>query len=285
MNKKKTNKIRIAIQGGFGAFHEMAAYGYFTDKDIEIVPQDTFKDLMLSLSNGKVDYAIMAIENSVAGSILPNYKLLQESGEKIIGEIYLRIRQNLVALPGQRIRDIREVYSHPMAIMQCEKFFEKHPHIKLVDSIDTALSAKMIAEKKLKNVGAIASSLAADMYKLETLAAGIETNKKNYTRFLILEINGKRVSSIRNVNKASVYFTLSHEVGSLSKILSILFYYNINLSKIQSMPVIGVRWQYQFYIDVEFDNYDRYIHALQAVKPFTGSLGIMGEYSKGISII
>lgn len=280
----KQNPKRIAIQGGYGAFHEIAALHYFDRTDIEIVPRNTFKDLFQSLKENLVDYGITAIENSLAGSILPNYGLILETKTPIIGEIYLRVKQNLVALPGQTLSDIKEVYSHPMALLQCQGYFDDYPDVKLVDKIDTALSAKEIADKKLKGVGAIASEQAAEKYGLEILASGIETNKMNYTRFLIL---GEEDGHIPHdeVNKSSVHFSLCHEIGSLAKILSTLSFYNINLSKIQSMPIIGREWEYQFYIDVEFDNYERYRQSMEAIKPFTGDLHILGEYKKGKRII
>jgi prephenate dehydratase len=276
---------RIVIQGGYGAFHEIAALQYFGDIDIEILPRDTFKDLMTALRKDRADYGIMAIENSLAGSILPNYSLLRESPISILGEVYMRIHQNLVALPGQNIEQITEVYSHPMAILQCQVFFDRYKHIKLIESMDTALSAKEIREKELTGTAAIASSLAAEKYSLEILASGIETNKKNYTRFLILG-NGKRDGIPDEVvNKASIHFALSHKIGSLSKILSILSYYEINLSKIQSMPIMGRDWEYQFYIDVEINDQELYRQSIEAIKPFTSELGVLGEYARGKSII
>jgi prephenate dehydratase len=275
----------IAIQGGYGAFHEIAAKAYFEPLDIEIEPNNTFKDLMTSLKQRKVDYGIMAIENSLAGSIIPNYALIKESKMQITGEIYLRIRQNLVALRGQRIEDIKVVYSHPMAILQCQLFFDNYPDITLIESIDTALSAKMIHDENLSGKGAIASDMAAEKYDLEILAPGIETNKMNYTRFLILrETNGHDVDT-SIVNKASIYFALANKIGSLSKILSILSYYDINLSKIQSLPIMGKDWEYQFYVDVIFDDYNWYKKSLEAIRPFTSELGILGEYIKGKSIL
>jgi prephenate dehydratase len=255
---------RIVIQGGYGAFHEIAALQYFENEEIEIMPRDTFKDLMRALRKDKADFGIMAIENSLAGSILPNYSLLKDSPMKIIGEVYMRIRQNLVALPGQTIGDIKEVYSHPMAILQCQVFFDQYPDIKLIESMDTALSAKDIRDNGLMGIGAIASGLAAEKYDLEILASSIETNKKNYTRFLILG-NGSDSTPIQEVNKSSIHFALSHKIGSLSKILSILSYYEINLSKIQSMPIIGKDWEYQFYIDVEFNDYELYTQSIEAL--------------------
>ena len=284
MANNKSRKYKIAIQGGFGAFHEIAARHYFETENIEIVPRNTFKDLFKSLKSRQADYGIMAIENSVAGSILPNYTLIMESGKKIIGELFLRIKQNLVALPGQKISDIKEVYSHPMAILQCQPFFEDFPNIRLIESIDTALSAKEIREKKLKGVGAIASHLAARKYDLDILAESIETNKLNYTRFLILSDNGDLENSPDN-NKTSIYFSLSHKIGSLSKILSILSYYEMNLTKIQSMPIVGKEWHYHFYADMLYDDDELYRQALDAIRPFTGELGILGEYLKGKRVL
>ncbi|MFC2090285.1 prephenate dehydratase [Bacteroidota bacterium] len=271
---------RIAIQGGYGAFHELAAQKYFGDEEIEILHKDTFRDLLSSISDQKSDFGIMAIENSLAGSILPNYNLLKETPMRVIGEVFLRIKQNLIALPGVTIDDIKEVYSHPMAILQCKQFFEAYPHIKLVESIDTAISAKDLRENNVINAGAIASSIAAEKYKLSIIAEGIETNKMNYTRFLILTQNGHEIDK-EIVNKASISFALSHKLGSLSKILSIFSFHEINLAKIQSMPIMGKDWEYEFYVDLEVSDYDMYRKSLDAIKPFTSGLIVMGEYIKG----
>lgn len=282
MNSDKPQNIRrIAIQGGYGAFHEIAAHGYFGSEDIEIVPRNTFKDLFKALKQGKVDYGITAIENSIAGSILPNYNLLLESNLQIVGEIYLRIKQNLVALPGQTINDIKEVFSHPMAILQCQRFFDDHPHIRLIDSEDTALSAKAIADDKLRNSAAISSAMAAKKYNLEIIAESIETHKKNYTRFLILHGKNGDHHDVTMINKASFSFALAHKIGGLSKVLSILSFYDINLAKVQSMPIIGKDWEYQFFVDVEIDSYRHYYQAMEAIRPFTSGLQILGEYAKG----
>jgi prephenate dehydratase len=272
---------RIAIQGGFGAFHEIAAYGYFENEEIEIVPRNTFKDLFKALKQGKVDFGITAIENSIAGSILPNYNLLLESNLQIVGEVYLRVNQNLVAMPGQTIKDIREVYSHPMAILQCQRFFDDHPTIRLIDSADTALSAKEIADKKMMHAAAISSTSAAKKYNLEIIAEGIETHQKNYTRFLILKGKNGKDYDVTSINKASLTFALAHKIGGLSKVLSILSFYDINLAKVQSMPIIGKDWEYQFFIDVEIESYRHYYQAIEAIKPFTSGLQILGEYLKG----
>ena len=271
---------RIAIQGGYGAFHELAAMKYFGNEEIEILPINTFRNLLTSIHDQKSDYGIMAIENSLAGSILPNYNLLKENPMRVIGEVYLRIKQNLVALPGVKISEIKEVYSHPMAILQCKHFFEQYPNIRLIESVDTALSARDIRENEVSNAGAIASSVAAEKYKLNILAAGIETNKMNYTRFLILTENGHEIDKSK-VNKSSIHFALAHKFGSLSKILSIFSFHEINLEKIQSMPIIGEDWEYQFYVDLEVNDYNMYQKAMESIKPFTSGLMVMGEYVKG----
>lgn len=278
----KTTK-KIVIQGEFGAFHEIAALKYFKNEEVEIIPALTFKDLFKCLKNKQVDLGIMAIENSIAGSLLQNYTLLNDSNIHIIGEIYLRINQNVLALRGQTIKDIKEVYSHPMAILQCQEFFEKYPHIKLIDSFDTALSAKEIGENKTKGIAAIASLKAAKKYNLEVIAKEIETNKMNYTRFLIIseKANDKSVK----VSKASMTFALEHKPGCLSKILSIFSFYDLNLSNIQSMPILGKDWEYQFYVDVLIEDYDIYKSALIAIKPFTSNIKILGEYVKGEKVM
>jgi prephenate dehydratase len=274
----------IAIQGGYGAFHEIAAHHYFENEDIVILPRNTFRDMVTSLKDRHSDYGIMAIENSLAGSILPNYSLIINTKMHITGEIYLRIKQNLVALPGVKLTDLKEVYSHPMAILQCQDFFDAYPSIKVIESIDTALSASEISEKGLRDTGAISSQMAAEKFGLEILAKSIETNKMNYTRFLILAENGIRIAP-EHVTKASIYFTVAHKFGSLSKILSILSYYEINLAKIQSMPIPGKDWEYMFYVDVEISDFEMYRKSLDAIRPFTPALGILGEYKKGKSVI
>ncbi len=272
----------IAIQGGYGAFHEIAAHQYFENEEITILPRNTFRDLVSSVQDRKSDYGIMAIENSLAGSIIPNYNLIINTKMHIVGEIYLRIKQNLVAMPGVKISELKEVYSHPMAILQCQDFFDALPQIRLIESIDTAISAEAISEGRLMDTGAIASRLAAEKNGLEILAESIETNKMNYTRFLILSENGESIPT-EEVNKASLYFTVAHKFGSLSKILSILSYYEINMAKIQSMPIPGKDWEYMFFVDVEINDYDMYKKSLEAIRPFTPSLGILGEYKKGKS--
>lgn len=272
--------MKIAIQGTLGSFHEMASRNYFRD-DISLLPCETFEELTGKLANHHADYGCLAIENSLVGSILRNFRLILENPVKIVGEEYLRIRQNLLALPGQTLGDIREVHSHPMAIEQCKEFFRNHPHITLINSIDTALSAREISEEQISGRGAIGSSLAGDLYQLDTLAAGIETNKENYTRFLILSHRNNGTVHHETVNKASLCFALPHKTGSLSKVLSIIAFYEINLTKIESSPIMGELWRYHFYADVMFDDCDRYRQCLTAIEPLTVDLKILGEYAHG----
>ena len=283
MDEKK--QLRVSIQGGYGAFHEIAARKYFQGINLDIVPCDTFIDLFESVAEGKADSAVVAIENSVAGSLIPNYALLSRSELKITGEVYLRIVQNLIGLPGQSLEDIREVHSHPMAILQCHDFLAplRQRGVKIVESIDTALSAKWIREEKRAGIAALASDLAADMYGLEVIAESVESNKRNFTRFLIVE-PGKSTESSNvheSTDKASVCFTLSHKVGSLSQVLSVLAYYKINLTKIQSLPIVGKEWEYFFYLDVLYDDFDMYKKALSAIHPLIDQLEILGEYRSG----
>lgn len=276
----KTGGITVAIQGVPGAFHEIAARRYFGDH-ITPVPSETFEDLFRHISRGQADYGIVAIENSVAGSLLPNYTLLRDAGHYIHGEIYLRISQNLLGLPGQKIAGLKEVHSHPMAIAQSRLFFEKYPHIKFVEASDTASSAARIAREHLHDVGGIGSELAAEIYGLDILAAGIETNPRNYTRFLIVSPDTCKEDWEEEPDKASLCFTLPHKVGALSHILATLAFYGIDLTKIQSLPIIGREWEYLFYIDVVFADYERYRQSVTAITPLCDTLDILGEYHQG----
>ncbi len=276
--------IRVAIQGIAGSFHDMAARKFFSAYPAAIIPCDTFKEAFDAVKENRADTAMVAIENSLAGSLLPNYSLLKNSGLVVAGELYLRIEQHFMALPGQQIADIREVHSHPMAIIQCEEFLEplRKRGVKVIDSTDTALSAQRIAENNLSGVAALASGLAAEMYNLQILAESVETNKRNFTRFMALapEKLARKLqheSGLQN-NKASLSFALPHQTGSLSQVLSMLAFYKLNLTKIQSAPIIGKDWEYFFYIDLLFDNYEMYIKALEAVRPIIDQLQILGEY-------
>ncbi len=270
---------KIAIQGLKGSFHELAAIKYFI-KNFSCIECMSFKEVFNSLKKKNADFAIVAIENTVAGTVLPNYAMLRESEMKIIGEIYLRIEQNLLALPGQDIKKINEVHSHPMAILQCHEFFEKYPAVKLIESEDTAGSAKNIADKKIAGTAAIASELAAEIYGLEIIARGIETNKKNFTRFLV--ITDKKYSLDSSVaDKASVCFNVPHQRGSLAKVLNVLADYEINMSKIQSLPLVGKEWEYFIHVDLEFEKYNQYSKAIKAILPLTNEFKILGEYKRG----
>jgi len=278
-------KKKIAIQGWPGANHEIAAKAYFEDDNLEVLPCLTFPDLFQTLKNDRSIYGIIAIENTLVGSLLPNYTMLKDSDLVIIGEYKLRIKHQLMALPGQSIEDIREVHSHPMALAQCEEFFKDYPHIKLIASEDTALSAKLIAEEQRTGIAAIASELAADMYHLNIIARGIETNKRNYTRFLVITDRAltetDELLEQDRINKSSLVFSLPHDEGSLSKVLTVLSFYNINLTKIQSLPIVGQEWAYLFYIDLTFNDYKRYLQSLDAIRPLCKKLKILGEYEKG----
>ena len=275
-------KRRVAIQGYSGCFHEQAARKFYGKIGVgpEIVECATFDDLYQSMAEGRADAAVMAIENTVSGGLLPNFELLRKFRIKIKGEIFLRIEQNLMALPGQTIDDIKEVRSHYMAINQTRPFFSLYPHIRLVESEDTAKSAGDIAREGLKGVGAVASSLAADLYGLEIIAPGIETYKQNFTRFLILD-NALKVPQ-EAVNKVSICFTLPHTSGSLAHVLTILSFYGMNLTRIQSLPIPGREWQYFFYVDIKFDSYMKYLQSISAVRPLMEDFDTLGEYVAAI---
>ncbi|MBQ6179681.1 MAG: prephenate dehydratase [Bacteroidales bacterium] len=270
----------VAIQGYRGCFHEQAAREFYSARgiDINIAECPTFESLFRSMSEGAADAAVMAIENTISGGLLPNFELLRSHSYKIKGEVYIPIHQNLMAIPGQAVEDIREVRTHYMAINQTRRYFEKNcPWIKMVESEDTAKSAIDIAAQGLKGVGAVASELAAQQNGLEILAKGIETYKQNFTRFLILDDS---ISIPRNkTDKASLCFTLPHKPGSLAQVLTILSFYDMNLTRIQSLPIPGKEWQYFFYADIRFSSYDRYRQALKAVRPLMADLYILGEYN------
>ena len=274
---------RVAIQGVKGCFHEQAARLFYEENE-HIVPDifecSTFDDLYRSLDSADADAAVMAIENTVSGGLLPNFELLRKYDRKIKGEVFLRIQQNLMALPGQTIEDIKEVRTHYMAINQTREFFKNYPWIRLVESEDTAKSAAEVAAEGLRGVGAVASTLAADLYGLEVLAESIETYKQNFTRFLVLD--DPILVDKAKVNKASMCFTLSHTPGSLAHVLTILSFYGMNLTRIQSLPIPGQEWQYFFYVDIKFQDYLRYEQALAAVRPLMEDLNILGEYVASI---
>ncbi len=274
---------KVAIQGYKGCFHEEAARTFYAQSGLvpDILECDTFEGLYRALENEAADAAVMAIENTVSGGLIHNFELLRRYDRKIKGEVYLRIKQNLMALPGQSIEDIKEVRTHYMAINQTRDFFEREcPWITLVESEDTAKSAAEIAGNRLLGVGAVASSLASELYSLEILRESIETYKQNFTRFLIFDEAVTLPESA--IDKASICFTLPHKPGSLAHILTILSFYDMNLTRIQSLPIPGREWQYFFYVDIKFDDYNRYRQALSAVRPLIDDLNILGEYKAAI---
>ena len=273
----------VAIQGYRGCFHEEAARKFYSARSEEITIEEcpTFESLFKALSEGRASSAVMAIENTISGGLLPNFELLRANPYKIKGEVYIPIHQNLMALPGQRVEDIKEVRTHYMAINQTRLFFERNcPWIKMVESEDTAKSAIDISEGKLMGIGAVASELAATENGLVILAKGIETYKQNFTRFLILD---DTISIQRSdMDKASLCFTLPHKPGSLAQVLTILSFYDMNLTRIQSLPIPGREWQYFFYVDIKFDDYRRYRQALSAARPLIEDLNILGEYKSAL---
>ncbi len=269
---------KVTIQGYEGSFHQEAARQFF-GKEVEVIPCATFREVVKIGANKKEsDGAVMAIENSIAGSILPNYNLLQKSNLVIVGEVYLHIKQNLIVNQGVKLEDIKEVHSHTMALQQCYDYLDKYKW-KLVETEDTALSAKHIYQHKSKHIAAIASKLAAELYGLNVIAPGIQTMKNNYTRFLILqrEQNG----SIEQANKASVNFVTDHSKGSLARVLGQIADGGINLSKLQSFPIPGSDFKYSFHADMEFDTIDQFQQVIEAIKPSTVELKIYGVYKNG----
>ena len=269
---------RIAVQGIAGSFHEDAALKYFDEK-IEVVECKTFTSVCELIDRDKVDFAVMAIENSIAGSLLKNYQLIRDYHLRIIGEIYLHIQMNLLVSPGVKQEDIENIHSHPIALQQCMEYIEKYfPNAELHESLDTAGSAKLISEKKLENAAAIGNLRSAELYKLEILETGIETNKKNYTRFLILSKHG---NPTEESNKASVCFEVGHFYGALARVLNTFAENKINLTKIQSVPIIGKPNEYTFHVDIEWDDNGNYDKAIHQVLKSASSLSILGEYKKG----
>ncbi len=273
-------KQKIIVQGVAGCFHEEAAHKYFGDLPLEIVPARTFTELASTLVNNPSDHlAIIAIENSIAGSLLQNYRILRENHLRVIGEVYLRISHNLMVIPGQKIEDIKEVHSHPMALNQCLTFLRKYPHIRLVEKEDTALSAKNILDNNLLGIAAIASETAASIYGLEILASSIETSKINFTRFFIAQ-DSTQALSLADFNKASIYLRVPHQKGSLVQVLQIISEHDINLSKLQSYPVLGEVNTYYFHLDLEFDDLDDYEDCIEELQEVTTMIEVIGLYEK-----
>lgn len=272
-------KKKIAIQGIRGSFHHQVANQYFGET-IELKECLSFIEIPELINSELVDGAVMAIENSLAGSILPNYALIDEFNLKIQGEVHLPIHHHLMGLERQSLSDIKEVWSHPMALLQCRKFFREHPHIKLVEESDTAEVAQRIQEQQLKGIAAIASKKASDIYNLNIIESEIQTRKKNLTRFFILKKKNGKLEKPETVNKASLKFITKHQTGNLTDVLNVFASLGMNLSKIQSLPIIDKPWNYAFFADVIFEDYDLFQKAINTVKDNTSSLKILGEYQQ-----
>ncbi|MEX0998183.1 MAG: prephenate dehydratase [Flavobacteriaceae bacterium] len=272
---------KVAIQGILGSFHHQVALEIFPGLQEDGIEEClSFRQLVQDLASDKTQKAVMAIENSIAGAILPNFTLIDQNNLHITGEHYLNIKMNLMALPGQSLSEIKEVHSHPMALLQCEEFFRKQPHLKLVESDDTAASAKYIQENQLKNIAAIAGSHAATLYDLEILSKGINTVKNNQTRFVVLS-NSPGAIEKEIIDKASLKFELEHTQGSLATVLNVMNNCNMSLTKIQSLPNIEVPFQYIFFVDVTFENYTHFEKAKQVLEILTSQFKVLGEYKSG----
>lgn len=272
---------KIAIQGIHGSFHDIAAHQYFANDEIELICCNTFEGIFREMRDDYSRLGLMAIENTIAGSLLHNYELLRESGMTIIGEHKLHIEHSIMCLPEDDWDTITEVNSHPVALMQCRNFLSQHPSMKLVEVEDTAGAAEMISRKQLHGHAAICHAGAAPLYGMKVLENRIEDNKHNYTRFLLLSDPwaADKQRDVHKTNKSSIVFALPHEEGSLSQVLSIFSFYKINLTKIQSLPIIGREWEYLFYVDVTYDDYVRYRQSIDAVRPLLRELKILGEYT------
>lgn len=273
-------KTKVGIQGINGSFHQEVANNYFGD-DIEVIECKSFKEVAKKINKGLVDYGIMAIENSIAGALIPNYALIDENQFSVLGEYFLKISLNLMVLPGQNIEDINEVHSHPIALLQCAKFLEKHKHIKIIESSDTAITAKRINVEKLKGIAALAGPTAAKVFELEIIAPEVQSVESSITRFMILEKN-KSVLEEKEINKASVKFELDDTPGSLATILNVMNNCKLNLTKIQSMPIVEKPFQYSFFVDVVFDKYKHFEKAKSVLEIMTTQFKVLGEYKSGI---
>ncbi|MGX7667415.1 prephenate dehydratase [Flavobacterium pedocola] len=272
-------KEKVAIQGIRGSFHHQVAQSYF-GPDVRLEECVSFRDVILSMQEHTSQKAVMALENSIAGSILPNYTLIDNSDLQITGEFFLDIHMNLMALPGQTIEDIKEVHSHPIALLQCANFFNQYPHIRLVESSDTAITAKRILEGQLLGIGALAGPSAAEIYQLNIIASGVHTVKSNKTRFVILN-TGEVAANKEKVNKASVRFELDDTPGSLATVLNVLNNCKLNLTKIQSIPVIETPFNYSFFVDVVFEKYKHFEKAKKLMEIMTTHFKVLGEYQRG----
>lgn len=271
---------RIAIQGEVGSFHDITAHNCFKGEQLQVICCATFEDVFENMKQDPTVIGIMAIENTIAGSLLHNYELLRLNGMSVVGEHKTHISHCICAMPGQKLDDLTEVHSHPVALAQCQNYLSKHKNLKMVEDEDTAGSAKWIAENQAMGVAALCHADAARLYGLEVLEDHVEDNPHNYTRFLVMS-DPRKADFLRALNesdKSSIVFSLPHEEGSLSQVLSILSFYKINLTKIQSLPIIGREWEYMFYVDVTYDDLTRYRQSIDAITPLTKDLIILGEY-------
>ncbi len=273
---------RIAIQGELGSFHDIAAHQFFADEQIQLICCATFEGVFENIKRDPTVVGLVAIENTIAGSLLHNYELLRQSGTTVVGEHKLHIEHSICCLPEDDWNTISEVHSHPVALMQCGKFLANHPDIKAVEAEDTAGSAAYISQHHVRGWAAICSSYAAKMYGMKVLQEGIHDNPHNYTRFLVVcnPLKASLIRPLEKVNKASIVFRLSHEEGSLSKVLTILSFYGVNLTKIQSLPIIGEEWHYLFYVDLTFTNLTRYRQSIDAITPLVNKVRVLGEYEE-----
>ena len=281
IHKSSTSTMNIAIQGILGSFHDIAARRYFGDADLDMICCDTFEAVFEALSRGTADLGLVAIENTIAGSLLHNYELLLENEVTVVGEHKLHIAHALMCLPDHHWATLTEVNSHPVALMQCRHYLARHPQLKVVETHDTAGAAADIAREKRHGHAAVCHADAARRYGLKLLERGIEDNKHNFTRFLVVR-NAEHEVDVPGVdlrNKAMLVFTLPHEEGALARVLSIISFYKINLTKIQSLPIIGHEWQYRFYVDLTYDDNVRYLQCVEALRPLTLELKILGEYT------
>ena len=271
---------KVAIQGIKGSFHDIAAHQFFANEEIELICCETFEELFDTMKKDSSLLAMMAIENTIAGSPLHNYALLRASNLTIVGEHKLHIEHSLLCLPDEDINDIREINSHPVALMQCRDFLKQFRNCKIVEADDTAGAAEAISRLGIKGHAAICSKFAAPIYHMKVLREAIEDNKHNFTRFLCLcdPWNADAIRRTRQINKSSIVFSVPHEKGELSHVLSVLSFYDINMTKIQSLPIIGHEWEYLFYVDITFADYSRYRQCIEAIRPLTRQISILGEY-------
>ncbi|MRJ07301.1 prephenate dehydratase [Ornithobacterium rhinotracheale] len=270
--------MKIAIQGGLGSFHHQAASMLFDGDSYEILDKDHFRGVAEALVKGECTYGLIALENSIAGCILPNYNLIKNNDLKIVGELYMPIEHHLMVIPGVKIEDLSEIYSHSMALLQCEDFLNQYPKIRRIDYVDTANSAKKIKTEDLHHAGAIGSKVAAELYGLEIIKPAIQSNKDNYTRFVLL---CRELPDNQDFNKISLRFSLPHQKGSLANILMQFAVHGFNMTKIQSMPIVDMPWQYEFYVDVIVHHHERFAKVLDIIQLMAEDIEILGKYKNG----